>query len=527
MPPTGKTLFAFVDPKDPFAPTEIAGGEQSGPVLSLLAYKDFDRVYLVYTPHTLTNAVATGEEIRQRFPACRMTLRELPVSDPKDYSALMGGLARFLAEMRWESSAEADRYVCVSSGTAEMRAAWFVLIASGFLPATMLQIGSPIEPLFGAAHVKEVCFEQDDWRSLADLVMPQEFFGERIDEIEATQIALDTSAPPAEQTSNQKIEAARRELNLFIGSARMRDALERAAIAGAHPSAPILLTGETGTGKEMFAKFIHRMSDRASQPLVPVNCAAIPKDLAESHLFGHRKGSFTGAVNHHTGKFEAANGGTLFLDEIGELDLGIQAKILRALQESQIEVVGGPIKKVNVRILAATHRDLKAEIAAGRFREDLFFRLTVVEIKLPPLRQRPAEIPELAAVLLRQINQRYQQPRQLTAEALERLVTHDWPGNTRELQNVLERAAIFANGGVIRAKDLELPIRMVAGGGWTKLPEPGPGFQLKTFLDDAKRQLVNRAMERCGGNQTKAAEMLGITKQAVSKILRGEDDNNG
>jgi transcriptional regulator with GAF, ATPase, and Fis domain len=269
------------------------------------------------------------------------------------------------------------------------------------------------------------------------------------------------------------------------------------------------------------------MSDRASQPLVPVNCAAIPKDLAESHLFGHRKGSFTGAVNHQTGKFEAANGGTLFLDEIGELDLGIQAKILRALQESQIEVVGGPIKKVNVRILAATHRDLKAEIAAGRFREDLFFRLTVVEIKLPPLRQRPAEIPELAAVLLRQINQRYQQPRQLTAEALERLVTHDWPGNTRELQNVLERAAIFASGGVIRAKDLELPIRMVAGGGWTKLPEPGPGFQLKTFLDDAKRQLVNRAMERCGGNQTKAAEMLGITKQAVSKILRGEDDNNG
>lgn len=202
MPPTGKTLIAFMDPQDPFVPTGIPGGEQRGPVLSLLAAKDFDRVYLVYTLHTLTNAVATGEEIRQRFPACRLTLRELPVADPEDYSALMGGLARFLAEMRGESSAEAHRYVCVSSGTAAIRAAWFVLVASGFLPATMLRIGSPIEPLFGAAHVREVSFEQDDWRSLADLVMPQEFFGERIDDIGDTQRARDATAPPAEQTSN-------------------------------------------------------------------------------------------------------------------------------------------------------------------------------------------------------------------------------------------------------------------------------------------------------------------------------------
>jgi hypothetical protein len=194
-----------------------------------------------------------------------LTLQELPVPDPKDYSALMGGLARFLAEVRWSRPPKPTDDACVSSGTAEMRAAWFVLIASGFLPATMLQIGSPIEPLFGAAHVREVSFEQDDWRSLADLVMPQEFFGERIDAIEATHIALNTTAPPTEQTSNQKIEAARRELNLFIGSARMRDALERAAIAGRASQRPDSSDRETWH-RQRDVRRVYSPDERPRQP---------------------------------------------------------------------------------------------------------------------------------------------------------------------------------------------------------------------------------------------------------------------
>ena len=519
------TLFAFVDLKDPFAPNEIAGGDQSGPILSILAYRPFDQVFLFHTPHTRTNALATHDEIVRRFPDCVTALHELPVADPKDYSSLMGSLSRVIVQIRLQLSRKSQNYVCVSSGTAEMRAAWFVLTASGFLPSTMLQIGSPIEPLFGAANVKEISFDDEDWRNVADLVLPQEFFGQ-CDHLDVMYCLSDVPAFAEDpRPASPEIDTILRELNMFIGSAMMRHAIERAAIAGADSSVPILLTGETGTGKEMFAKFIHRMSDRSGQPMIPVNCAAIPKDLAESHLFGHRKGAFTGAANHHTGKFEAAKGSTLFLDEIGELDLSIQAKILRALQEGQIDVVGGSVKNVDVRIMAATNRDLHAEIAAGRFREDLYYRLSVVEIKLPPLRQRRAEIPELAAALLRQINQRYQKQRQLTPTALERLVCHHWPGNTRELNNVLQRAAVFAGSGIVDGNDLELPIRMVAGNAWTELPEPEPGFQLKVFLSDAKRRIVARAVERCHGNQTAAAALLGITKQAVSKILQGEDDN--
>jgi DNA-binding NtrC family response regulator len=524
-----KTLFAFVDPKDPFAPNEIAGGDQSGPILSILASRQFDQVFLFHTPHTRANALATHDVLTRRFPRCIAALHELPVSDPKDYSALMGSLAHVIAKVRHQLSRHSENYVCVSSGTAEMRAAWFVLTASGFLPGRMLQIGSPIEPLFGAANVKEVSFDDHDWRNLADLVMPQQFFDWSADEYSpATSLATplaDHVRSSAPESKNLEIDSILRELNMFIGSAVMRAAVERAAIAGADNSIPILITGETGTGKEMLAKFIHRSSDRAGEPMIAVNCAAIPKDLAESHLFGHRKGAFTGASNNHAGKFEAADGGTLFLDEIGELDLGIQAKILRAIQEGQIEVVGGAVKDVDVRIIAATHRNLQAEIAAGRFREDLFYRLSVVEIKLPPLRQRPAEIPELSAALLRQINQRYQNQRQLTPEAVKRLVSHHWPGNARELNNVLQRAALFARSGVIDAADLELPIGMMAQKNSLELPEPEPGFKLKEFLADTRRRIVNRAVDRCGGNQTEAAALLGITKQAVSKILSGEADN--
>ena len=173
-----KTLFAFVDLKDPFAPNEIAGGDQSGPILSILAYRPFNQVFLFHTPHTRTNALATHDEIVRRFPECVTALHELPVADPKDYSSLMGSLSRVIVQIRLQLSRKSQNYVCVSSGTAEMRAAWFVLTASGFLPSTMLQIGSPIEPLFGAANVKEISFDDEDWRNVADLVLPQEFFGQ-------------------------------------------------------------------------------------------------------------------------------------------------------------------------------------------------------------------------------------------------------------------------------------------------------------------------------------------------------------
>lgn len=236
-----KTLFAFVDPKDPFAPTEIAGGDQSGPILSILASRPFDQVFLFHTPHTRTNALATHDEIARRFPRFITALHELPVSDPKDYSSLMGSLSRVIAKVRRQLSRESQNYVCVSSGTAEMRAAWFVLTASGFLPGTMLQIGSPIEPLFGAANVKEVSFDEDDWRNLADLVMPQEFFGRREEQLSIGHISDCYAQMDLGGTDLPDIDAVLQELNMFIGSAVMREAVERAAIAAADGEVPILL----------------------------------------------------------------------------------------------------------------------------------------------------------------------------------------------------------------------------------------------------------------------------------------------
>jgi DNA-binding NtrC family response regulator len=522
-----RTLFAFVDPKDPFAAGEIAEDEQPGPILSVMGARAFDALTLFYTATMAENAAATRSAVSQRYPGCRVTLHELLLSDPKDYSAVMGRLARRLREL----DTRGENYVCVSSGTAEMRAAWFLLVASGVLRATLLQVGSPAEPLFGARHVKEVRLDSDDWSSLRDLVMPQEYFAAedacaapaalapsatRLSRIRRMVRAAEPAPPPEPYPG---LEEALQELQVFVGSAVLREAAERAAVA-ARSDYPILLLGETGTGKEVFARLVHRLSNRREGSFVPINCAAIPDELVESHLFGHRKGAFTGASADQQGKFEEADGGTLFLDEIGELPAGAQAKLLRVLQDGVVEPIGAKPRAVEVRIVAATNRKLHEEIAARRFREDLYFRLEVVQIHLPPLRERPGDIAPLAAALLKQINRRRSVPRRLSTEALLRLERHSWPGNVRELRNVLQRSVLFAHEEVLEPGDLMITAQPSGPDPLTALPDPAPGFSLEDFLAQARRQLILRALDKCRGNQSAAAGLLGISKQAVSKFLR-------
>lgn len=543
MMTSGRTLFAFVDLKDPFMLSGIEGEGEPGPVLSMLGARAFETLVLFHTPQTKEIAGATAAEVSRRHPGCRVVTHNLGVSDPKDYSQLMGRLGYHVRSFL-RSSAGGENYVCVSSGTAEMRAAWFLLVAAGVLPARMLQLGTPAAPLFGAANVKEVEFGQAGWDELRDLLMPREYFSPLASfQTEAVAAAPDFELRPQAQrtassrpeeyrsrfwptTEESELEGALRELGIYTGSAEMRAAAERIAIAAGGSTFPILLTGETGTGKELFAKLAHRMSARRERPMVSINCAAIPKDLAESHLFGHVKGSFTGAMKDHAGKFAQAHGSTLFLDEVGELTPELQAKLLKVLEDGLIEPVGcrAP-QKVDVRIVAATNRRLEEEMAAGRFREDLYFRLEAVKTELPPLRRRRAEIPELALALLKQINGKLQHPRQLSTEALQALETYEWPGNVRQLNNVLQRAALFAKDGVIRAEGLELP----GGGGlaecWKNLPEPHAGFSIKDYVAEVKRRLVERALELSGGNQSGAAELLGLSKQAVSKMVKGQDGN--
>lgn len=301
--------------------------------------------------------------------------------------------------------------------------------------------------------------------------------------------------------------------SILAQSRRMRSILEIAAQVARRDST-VLLTGESGTGKELLAKAIHQNSLRAEKPFVIVNCGALPEYLAESELFGHRKGSFTGAIADRTGKFESANEGTIFLDEVGELTPPLQVKLLRVIQEREVDKIGNshPVK-VNVRILAATNRNLKNLVEDGQFREDLYYRLSVVIVDVPPLRERREDIPLLAQHFVKQFSERYAIPGlSVTEEALDRLGQYSWPGNVRELQNVIERVSVLARSDRIGADDLPPEIRSSASriaNISLKLPDEG------IDLEQIEKEILLQALERHSWNQSQAARYLNISRKTL------------
>jgi two-component system response regulator PilR (NtrC family) len=298
--------------------------------------------------------------------------------------------------------------------------------------------------------------------------------------------------------------------------AAVRDAIARAGPS----SATVLITGETGTGKERVASLLHQASPRRARPMVRVNCAALPEALLESELFGHERGAFTGAGQRRIGRFEEANGGTLFLDEIGDMHPHTQAKVLRALQEREFQRLGGTGSiRVDVRVVAATNQDLRALIARGRFREDLLYRLDVISIHLPPLRERPEDLDALALEILSELAPE-NGPRLLAAEARARLAAHSWPGNVRELRNVLERAALLGDGR-IGPGDLRIgPARVgaasasAAGAGLVHLPADGADHR------EVERELILTALERSGWVQKDAAGLLRMSRRRLNYRIR-------
>lgn len=296
----------------------------------------------------------------------------------------------------------------------------------------------------------------------------------------------------------------------------------------AKSAATVLMTGESGTGKELVARAIHESSKRKEQPFIKVNCAAIPENLLESELFGHEKGAFTDAIVAKPGKFEVADNGTLFLDEIGELPLALQAKILRVLQEKQFERVGGNRTiSANVRILAATNVDLEEAARKKLFRIDLFYRLNVVPIVLPPLRERKEDIPLLLEYFLKASNKRNDKKMRMSQEFLDFMIEYYWPGNVRELQNLVERMVILADGNILRITDLPESIRFASfeqvPGASTTQPESAPDlFQKQTYqelsprsLEDIEKQEVENALKRHGWVQARAARELGLTQRQI------------
>jgi len=294
----------------------------------------------------------------------------------------------------------------------------------------------------------------------------------------------------------------------------------------------VLVTGESGTGKEVVARALHHGSSRCDKPFIKVNCAAIPKDLVESELFGYERGAFTGAVGSKPGRFELANGGTLFLDEIGSIPVEMQVKLLRALQESEFERVGGvKTLSVDVRVVAATNSDLKKEIGSGTFREDLYYRLNVVPIRLPPLREREGDVTLLVQHFLDKFNGRLKkQIRGVEPSALALLEAHDWPGNIRELENVIERAVLFCDAELLREDDLSPELRSVPTAPRASTPsEPslvgdagGDGLkqQVKAAMSRLERELIIKALDQTGGNVTHAARLLKISRKGLQLKMK-------
>jgi two-component system response regulator AtoC len=306
--------------------------------------------------------------------------------------------------------------------------------------------------------------------------------------------------------------------------AAMREVFKAIGLA-ARTEEPVLIVGESGTGKELVAAALHRHSQRAKGPFVRVNCGALPETLIETELFGHEKGSFTGADKQRIGRFERARGGTIFLDEVGEIPMPSQAKLLRVLQRHEFERVGGTeTLQTDARIISATHRDLPKEVAAGRFREDLFYRLNVVRIAIPPLRERVDDIPELAEHILRRLERKYGwHGLSLSDEALRAIETHDWPGNVRELENSLARAAIAARGQAILpehiSKDDASAEHPVVTTSFVR-PDHDDDLPLRAILAEVERWAIQRGLDACDGNRTRAAERLGISRRQLFDKIR-------
>ncbi len=301
----------------------------------------------------------------------------------------------------------------------------------------------------------------------------------------------------------------------LLGDSTKIEEIRRLIAKLARNQAPVFITGESGTGKELAARLIHAQGPRCEGDFVAVNCGAIPQELVESELFGHKKGSFTGAVADQEGLFQAAEGGTLFLDEVADLPLPAQVKLLRAIQEKRVRPVGAQQEvPVDARIISASHRDLTEEVEHGRFRQDLFYRINVIELRMPSLREHPQDIPLLAARIFDRIAREHPErgPMKLADEALEALSQHPFPGNVRELENVLERATALCDGAIIGAHDLYLPQTEAAAAGDTG---PDSAVPLENYLGEIERQAILKALEETRWNRTAAAKKLGMTLRSL------------
>ena len=430
--------------------------------------------------------------LRQRT-GVPVDFHDVPLEQPMHFGQIYAGVRKVLEETLTE---ETQPTFNLSSGTPAMTAVW-ILVGRG--PHRARLTNSSVEA------------------GVVEAIVPFDVFTEFLpDALRASdRVLADLGAGRASGAFGD-----------IVYRSKAMEALIARAGRVAEREVPVLILGESGTGKELFARGMHDASPRAGKAMHLRNCGAIPKDLVESTLFGHVRGAFTGADKDHVGAFEAANGSTLFLDEIGELPLSAQSKLLRVLERGEVQPVGAQnTRRVDVRVVAATHRDLARMVADGTFREDLYYRLAVAILRIPALRERKADLQVMIDTLLEQINEKaagrpgYQR-RRLSNGARKKLTEHDWPGNVRELQNTLVRATIWSTGTTIEADDVELlSVPKASGDGILERPL-GDGLQVKELVDDVRRHYLLRALRETRGRKVEAGELIGIGRQSVTDWMR-------
>ena len=492
-----KVILTFTGFHDPFSPTVVDGARRVGPVLSILDNLSFDALYLFDTPGAHDNTLATVDAVRERFAGLQISVKSLAkLADPTDHLGILSYLREFLPEIV-NAHPDAQFTIALSSGTPAMHACWLLVAADGTIPARLIY-GHPPKHIGEDYRISEV--------DLAATEFPH--IEPRVCESPATYFA-----------TTPDLEAACEELKIVGDDKGFVEALQMAARVARYDT-HVLLLGETGTGKEHFARLIHHLGVRPDKPLVVMNCAAAPKELVESMLFGHKKGAFTGASSDQKGDFDNADGGTLFLDEIGELPPASQSKLLRVLQDGMIKPLGAAkAHKVSVRVVAATTVDLPAAIKSKQFRLDLSKRFGV-RISIPPLRERRGDILKLATFALDRWNRLYGESRRLSRDALEQLQAYPWPGNVRELLSTVETSAMMAHGRILKAKDLRFDEPIWDETPEHMLPEPHEGFSLREYLNNARDALIRRALDLSHGNRSQAGRLLGITPQAVHRYVK-------
>jgi len=502
-------LLTFAGNRDPFNPEAVEGDFTDGPVLTLLSEKQIQRIYIFTTPNTLLNAQGLRREIIARYQESEIRIFNIDIPDPTDYEELYLHMYKRCQEiMTAHETHKPEYYIATASGTPQMQTIWFLLAQSGLVPSILLKITPPRFLKPGQKAVSEIKLSLE---TFPHITSPSQ----RELEIETTYLRI------------EKLEAERKDILLqfsqykMIGESHQLERIKDTIKAASQYDSSVLIQGATGTGKELVAQAIHFNSLRKEEPFIVVNCAAIPESLIESELFGHEKGAFTGAIQQKKGRFELADKGTIFLDEVGDMPLSAQAKVLRALQDKEITRVGGTKTiKTDVRLIAATNRNLAALISEEKFREDLYYRLKVIDIQIPTLRERREDIPLLISYFLGLHNHRYKRQKQLTRETMKLLFEYDWPGNIRELENTIERAFVLSTGNIINETDLP---QELSSGETSRIKEktsvriPTAGMDFDTYLNNLERKYYEEAIKIKDGNREAAARLLNIKPHTFRK----------